>query len=159
MPNIGFVVSVENTCSHRTISLDFCSNLITNSLQYMQIIFCTFCTETDAWTIGCIMCCTRGFFQFNGLLFIVQWCWWYARCFPQAFPIPCDPGQYSEAGSLSCTDCPAGTECPSVAQAPTRLCKLGRFICSLLFLAFKVQVSVSKTNSSSGWCSNLVFKT
>ena len=52
--------------------------------------------------------------------------------FPQAYPIPCDPGQYAVTGSVNCTDCPAGSECPSTQQGPTSQCVPGLCFCFVL---------------------------
>ena len=67
------------------------------------------------------------------------------RCvFPQAYPIPCDPGQYAVTGSMNCTDCPAGSECPSTQLKPTRLCEPGLCFCFVFEkLCFVVLLSLN----------------
>ena len=55
-------------------------------------------------------------------------------CMPQAYPVPCDPGQYALVGSLNCTDCPVGMKCPSTQQMPKILCAPGGLMSSYSFL-------------------------
>ena len=55
-------------------------------------------------------------------------------CIPQAYPVPCDPGQYALVGSLNCTDCPVGMKCPSTQQMPKILCAPGGLMSSYSFL-------------------------